>query len=209
MLSDVFTSDFWQVVDHWQTLIAGGLAFVAGLVAYLAGLQQARATKRASKAQIDLIRRKDRAQAMATAAAVYSDILELRQIIQEKRSRLSYVEETYSGKLFGQHVAGIIQTIGSIEPPDMFLRSIDQFSSLGEKAGPLCLEMASLLFQYNAALNQATSLMVSLGADEWAAQGVRRLETHLASLERVATKCEAELGPIRAGTVNLAGSYPL
>jgi len=37
----VVTSCFWQVVDHWQTLIAGGFALVAGAVAYRGALQAA------------------------------------------------------------------------------------------------------------------------------------------------------------------------
>lgn len=80
----------------------------------------------------------------------------------------------------------------------MISRYIDQLFMLGELAGPSCLELVSLLFQYNTILDEATSLMMSMNATEWAAQGMSRLETHLASLERVASKCETELARIRS-----------
>jgi hypothetical protein len=47
MPSYVVTSHFWQVIDHWQTLIAGGFALLAGLLAYGAGRQQVAASQTA------------------------------------------------------------------------------------------------------------------------------------------------------------------
>jgi hypothetical protein len=53
----VVTSYFWQVVDHWQALIAGIFALVAGGAAYLAGTQQANATRQAAKQQVEATER--------------------------------------------------------------------------------------------------------------------------------------------------------
>jgi outer membrane protein TolC len=68
MPSYVVTSYFWQAVDHWQTLIAGVFALIAGGVAYLAGLQQANATRQAANRQVEATRRAAE-QEVATANA--------------------------------------------------------------------------------------------------------------------------------------------
>jgi multidrug efflux pump subunit AcrA (membrane-fusion protein) len=64
----VVTSYFWQVVDHWQALIAGIFALVAGGAAYLAGTQQANATRQAAKQQVEATERAAKQQ-VATANA--------------------------------------------------------------------------------------------------------------------------------------------
>jgi hypothetical protein len=45
------TSCFGQVIDHWQTLIAGGVAGLAGLAAYIGALQAAGRQVKAANAQ--------------------------------------------------------------------------------------------------------------------------------------------------------------
>jgi len=54
-----FASDLtWiRLLTDWGSLIGGGLAFVAGVIAYLAGRSQATATRRAADAQIAAERR--------------------------------------------------------------------------------------------------------------------------------------------------------
>ena len=54
------TSCFWQVVDHWQTLIAGAFALVAGLAAYVGALQAARRQVKAVERQNAALRRAER-----------------------------------------------------------------------------------------------------------------------------------------------------
>jgi hypothetical protein len=55
------TSCFWQVIDHWQTLIAGGIAGLAGLVAYIGALQAARRQVKAANKQTAVVERQNAA----------------------------------------------------------------------------------------------------------------------------------------------------
>jgi hypothetical protein len=44
---------FWKLLYDWQTIVAGILAFIAGLLAYGAGRQQAKATANAAERQVE------------------------------------------------------------------------------------------------------------------------------------------------------------
>jgi hypothetical protein len=46
---------FWKLVFEWQTLIAGSAAIFGGLLAYLAGVRQANATKEGAKLQTQAV----------------------------------------------------------------------------------------------------------------------------------------------------------
>jgi len=50
-LPGLFKSGGW--LDHWQTLETGGFAMLAAVVAYAAGVIQARATRKAASKQVD------------------------------------------------------------------------------------------------------------------------------------------------------------
>jgi len=47
---------FWKLLYDWQTIIAGGAAIIGGVVAYVAGRIQARATRDAADRQIAAIK---------------------------------------------------------------------------------------------------------------------------------------------------------
>ena len=57
----VVTSCFWQVIDHWQTLIAGGIAGLAGLAAYTGALRAARRQVKAANKQTAVVERQNAA----------------------------------------------------------------------------------------------------------------------------------------------------
>jgi hypothetical protein len=61
VVSYTVTSDFWQVIDHWQTLIAGALAILAAGIAYIGALQAARRQVRAANAQTKAVERQNAA----------------------------------------------------------------------------------------------------------------------------------------------------
>lgn len=84
--------------------------------------------------------------------------------------------------------------------PRMLNSNIDLLFMLSEPAGPACLQLVSLLFQYDALVRDITSRMVNWHADEWAAKDIQRLEEHLTSLEEVVTKCKNAVQPITPGS---------
>jgi hypothetical protein len=65
MPSYVVTSLFWQFVDHWQTLITGVFALIAGAVAFCGSIRaaniQARAGHKQTQANFELSRQRDAA----------------------------------------------------------------------------------------------------------------------------------------------------
>jgi hypothetical protein len=145
-MSYVVTSCFWQVVDHWQTLIAGAFALVAGSVAYLAGLQQARATTRASNDQIAAAARKDRLQARCIAVGISPELLQLEAAHGRAQQAVSQFA-TLSGRNTAQIIAEIQDA--KIQMPPVLSRVIDQVYILGEPTGSTVLQMISVIHQFN------------------------------------------------------------
>jgi hypothetical protein len=192
-----------RVLYDWQTIITGGLAILAALIGggmtYRAGVIQAKATRKAANEQIAAAARKDRLQARGIAVAIYSDILELKIIIEKSRTRIIEITRSFSGELPGQNISALVQEVGSIEMPRMLNSNIDLLFMLSEPAGPACLQLVSLLFQYDALVKDITSRIVTRNADEWAEKDIRHLEEHLTSLEEVVTKCKNEVQAITTG----------
>ncbi len=66
---------------------------------------------------------------------------------------------------------------------------------LGGVAGPSCLQLVGLLFQYNAFVEQLTARMMSMNAEQWTT-AVPHLDGHLDLINRVIEKCEHEVRPM-------------
>jgi hypothetical protein len=193
-----------SVLYDWQTIITGGLAILAALIGggmtCRAGVIQAKATRKAANEQIAAAARKDRLQARGVAVAIYSDILELKIIIEKSRTHINEITRSLSEELPGQNIAALVQEVGSIEMPRMLNSNIDLLFMLSEPAGPACLQLVSLLFQYDALVRDITSRIVTRNADEWAEKDIRHLEEHLTSLEEAVTKCKNEVHEITTGS---------
>lgn len=145
------TSYFWQVVDHWQTLIAGAFALAAGAVAYIAGVQQARATKRASDDQLGAAARKDRLQARCIAVGISPELLQL-QSAHERAQQGINAFPALSGRNTAQIISGIQNA--KIGMPPVLSRVIDQVHILGEPAGPTVLQLISVTQQFDYMLDR-------------------------------------------------------
>jgi len=77
--------------DHWQSLIAGAFALVAGVVAYRAGTIQALATEQAAQTQITANDKKDRLQAHCIAVGIYPELLHVK--VSHERSQRIITDE--------------------------------------------------------------------------------------------------------------------
>jgi len=193
-----------KLLYEWQTLAAGALAVLAaalgGGMAYRAGKIQAKATQKAANAQIAAAARKDRLQARGIAVAIYSDILELEIITETRRTHVNEITRSFSRRLPGQNIAALLQEVGPIDMPQMLNNNIGLLFMLGEPAGPACLQLVSLVFQYDALVRDITSRIVTRHKDEWAATDIQHLEEHVTSLEEVVTKCKNAVQPITTGS---------
>lgn len=186
-----------RVLYDWQTIITGGLAILAALIgggmAYRAGVIQAKATQKAANEQIAATAHKDRLQARGIAVAIYADILELEVTIEKTRMRVGEIARSFSDRLPGQNIAARVQEAGSIEMPRMLNSNIDLLFMLREPAGSACIQLVTLLFQYDALVRDITSRIMTWSSDEWAEKDIRPLEEHLTSLGEIVTKCRDEV----------------
>lgn len=178
----------YKLLTDWGSLIGGGLALLAGLIAYI-GARQAAAKQVAAMAA------RDRLQAQGIAVAIYPELLKLPTLIDNTRKHLDQVIAQLADKQPGQFVAGNLQIAASIMMPPMLSRNIDLLFMLGETAGPACLQLVGLMLQYDTLLQDITARMMMLSAGQWA-EGVRHLQEHLTLLDSVVAKCEHEVGPI-------------
>jgi hypothetical protein len=99
------------------------------------------------------------------------------------------------GNLFGQQVAASLQLTATIPVPPMMERNIDKLFILGDVAGPSCVHLVRLLFQYNATIESVAVRMGALNPEQWI-EAVSHLEQHLTLLDQVIQKCEHEVRPI-------------
>jgi hypothetical protein len=142
----VATSPFWQFVDHWQTLIAGTFALLAGATAYIAGVQQARATTQSSRNQLIADARKDRLQARCIAVGIAPELGALRVAHESSVRMIDAVADLDQSTSMMAHK---FLSDGCIEIPPILARNIDHLYLLGEPAGPTILQLVSVTLQYN------------------------------------------------------------
>lgn len=178
----------YKLLTDWGSLIGGVLALAAGLIAYI-GARQAAAK------QVAAMTARDRLQAQGIAVAIYPELLKLPVVFENTRKYLDQVIDQLAGKQPGQFVAGNLQIPASIMMPPMLGRNIDLLFMLGETAGPASLQLVGLMLQYEALLQDITTRMMMLNADQWA-EGIRHLQAHLTLLGGVVAKCEHEVRPI-------------
>jgi hypothetical protein len=87
-------------------------------------------------------------QSRAIALAIYPETLKLATTIEDKRQVLARSRENIS-KQFGQTVAAEIHSQAIIEIPIFLERYVDRFFLLGEPTGSVCLQLYSILLQYD------------------------------------------------------------
>jgi hypothetical protein len=179
---------FCKLLYDWQTLLAGGLAIIAAVIGAIAAY-------RVGNAQITAAKQKDLLQARGIAVAIYSEILKLSVAIEDARKQLDEINEQFAGRQPGQTIAARVGQVMTIEIPPILDRNIDRLFMLGDLAGPACLELVNLLFQYDILVQNVTSRMMILNADQWP-KAIEHLQEHLTLLKAVIGKCKHEVRPI-------------
>jgi hypothetical protein len=141
-------------------------------------------------------RQRDLLQARGIAVAIYPEILKLKETACDTRRDLAQ-HQSVAGHLVGQSVAATIQGLAHIDVPPMIDRNIDRLFMLGGTAGPTCLQLVGILYQYNTFVDQLVARMMMMNSEQWNA-AVPRLRDHLTLLDQVIEKCEHEVGPLHA-----------
>ncbi len=138
-------------------------------------------------------RRKDRLRAHGIAVAIYPELLKLTGVLQNVRDSLARLK-TNSRVLVGQTIAATVQT-GKVPIPPMLERNVDNFYLLGEPAGPTCLQLVSILLQYNSLVEDVAARIVIMNAQQWP-EAIEHLESHLDLIFQVVSKCAEDVRPI-------------
>jgi hypothetical protein len=137
------------VIYDWQTIIAGAAAVIGGLTAYVAGVIQARATRKAADAQIAADRKRDLQQAKCLAAAVIPALLQFRLQIDRATDFISsqIPKEKRPDNITDNVVSIILRA--QIDVPPLLYQHLINFYLLGDEAGRAAAHAVSLTFQYN------------------------------------------------------------
>jgi hypothetical protein len=177
-------------LDGWvfqAQYLPGWLSAFAALVALFISVW---ASLRVGKAE----RRKDWLQSRVIAVAIYPEVAKLETTINDVHQGLALVK-TRAGALAGQSVVAEVQRVALIPVPAMLDRNVDKLFMLGGVVGPTCLQIVTVLLQYNEAVEVVTSRMFEMGPEKWL-EGVDHIEAHLGLLAQVATKATGQLRKI-------------
>ena len=138
-------------------------------------------------------KRRDKLKARGIAVAIFPELLKLDDTIENARSTLERLKSN-PRVLVGQAIAATVAG-GQIAIPPMVDRNVDGLYLLGEPAGPSCLQLISILLQYNALVIDVASRMMVMNADQWK-EGIEHLESHLTLVAAVVAKCQSAVRPI-------------
>jgi hypothetical protein len=136
-------------------------------------------------------RRRDRLELRGLAVAIYPELCMLPTVVQNVRDNLSRLQ-TVDGD---QSFPASVQLTAPIELPPMLERNIDKLFLLGDIAGPSCLHLVRLLFQYNSTVQAIASATMMMSASQ-RREALGHITQHLTLIDQVIAKCEHEVQPI-------------
>jgi hypothetical protein len=149
------TSCFWQVVDHWQTLIAGVFALLGGGVAYIGALQAARRQVKAVNAQTSAVERQNEALKRADRHRIARERLDVARLLDASleviASNIARVRAFYGGPPNGHIDEPLANSIRQgIGKPG--------FKSLRERIGVLDREIAVTFLTLEAEIDRLRAM---------------------------------------------------
>jgi hypothetical protein len=138
-------------------------------------------------------RRKDRLKVQGIAVAVYPELLKLEPTFDGIEQQLERLKGENSRTVYQSAAATLLNC--QIPIPPMIERNIDTLFLLGEPGGATCLQLVSLILQYNSLVEPIAQRMVIMDMAQWI-EGMDHLKAHINLLRRVAEKAQAEVKPL-------------
>jgi hypothetical protein len=135
------------------SLIASALALIAGVIAYYAGVIQARAAREGVDRQLAAAIQRDRVQARCIAVGISPELLQLKVTHQGAREAINLLP-TLPSRTPRQIIADMQDA--KIAVPPISDRLTNQLYMLGEPAGPTMLQLISVIHQYNYLIDRIT-----------------------------------------------------
>lgn len=171
----------YKLLTDWGGIIGGGLALVAGLLAYKAGMASVRET-----------RQENAEEAHSLAVSIYSELVELTARIKRAKTSLSKLRDQMA-TFVGQSVAGSIPLCGGVLIPPLLERNADRLFKLRPRAvASTCSVFFSQLLMYQRFLTAVEEQTTTMVAGEWVVH-MEALEKWLDDLERRRNSCQTLL----------------
>jgi len=181
---------FCHTMDIPMTLVLASLpSWLQAFAAIVALFIAVWGTLRADKA----MRRRDRLQARCIATAIYPDILSIEVGLGRVRGVLKQLV-SISAAHVGQHYMADLN-MAQIEIPSMLTRNVDNLYLLGEQAGPTCLQLVSIVLQYNDLVQSAAAQLADKAKGEWT-NLLHALEGHLKAIDILVGEAQQELAAV-------------
>jgi hypothetical protein len=139
------------------------------------------------------VRRRERLEAQAIAVVIYAELLMLPATIARVRAGLQRIR-SFSGQQMGQAMGAQISQ-AHIDLPPMLDRNIDRLFLLGKPAAPTCLQLVSIIGQFNSTAVEFAGAAMMADKDGWA-ESVDQLGQHLHFIDQLAQECADEVKPI-------------
>ncbi len=138
-------------------------------------------------------RRRDRLELRGLAVAIYPELCMLPTVVQNVRDNLARLKIVDGDQSFPASV----QLTAPIQLSPMLERNIDKLFLVGDIAGPSCLHLVRLLFQYkyNSTVEEIASATMMMSASQ-RREAIGHITQHLALIDQVMAKCEHEVRPI-------------
>jgi hypothetical protein len=153
---------WYKLLNEQGSLIASLVALIAGILAYWAGIIQAKATRRAAETHVKATERTKRLEARGVAVAVDLGFQTLETDIKRARNNLERLKTDASTKdVAGQTIMAGAATIAKIASPPILERNVDRLFMLGDEAGPLCLSLIHMLYEHDVRVDASTNRMGS------------------------------------------------
>jgi hypothetical protein len=188
-----FDLTWYKLLTDWGSVVGGLIALIAGGLAYKAGIIQAKATQQAADKQIAVNARKDRLQAHCIAVGIYPELL----AVEVKRERASKIIQNEFPKVRSGMTTQIVATIRDIriDEPPLISRSVDYLYVL-EKAGATILQLLSVVLQYNSMV-ETLAKQIAYDVNSFdPATHQKDFSGHLRMMAQLLEKAEQEIKPI-------------
>jgi hypothetical protein len=122
---------WYKLLTDWGSLIGGGFAFIAGIVAYLAGRTQAKATREAAEMQVKADRRKhdQEVETLRNSLAI-----ELRRILPQALGTHSSLKKRLPAQPGNPITASILESLVGVPAPIVYPAVADRIGLLQREA---------------------------------------------------------------------------
>jgi hypothetical protein len=137
-------------------------------------------------------KRKERLRGRSIAVAIFPELLKLEPIIAGAERSLEYLKS--NDRVLINSVTNNLLS-AQIQVPPMLERNIDNFYLLGEPAGAACIQLVSLVDQFDSLVEAIAARIMVMTVEQWH-EAMDHLQAYLTLLRSVIEKAKEEVQPL-------------